>query len=147
MKSLTEDDHPFAHAKIKNWIFDFQFPGNSFEFTIVLDDFGGSEIWASWIQISFAEFKNLQNSGIQPTYNQFESYTTDVNLEISIESYFLVWMGLINQTNSVVVSDQIHCITKLSIHQRSKSRISKCRQYVGDRGRYSVTDTPVMSPI
>ena len=90
MKTLTGDDLPFAYTKIKQGILDFNFPENSFKFNIVLDDFGSSKIWGIRIEISFAEFKNLENSGIQPTYDQFESYTTDVNLEISIESYFLV---------------------------------------------------------
>jgi len=39
MKSLLEDDHPDAHAKVKKWIFDVQFPGNWFEFDIIGNDF------------------------------------------------------------------------------------------------------------
>ena len=33
------DAHANAHAKVKKWIFDVQFPGNFFEFGINLNDF------------------------------------------------------------------------------------------------------------
>ena len=52
-----------AHAKIENWIFDAQFPGNWFEFGIILNNFWSSTIWAIPINISSAEFKN---PGIKP---------------------------------------------------------------------------------
>ena len=59
-----------AHAKIKNWIFDVQFPGNWFGFSIILHDFWSSTICAIRIQFSFAQFKNPKNPGIQPTYGR-----------------------------------------------------------------------------
>ena len=47
-----------AHAKVKNLIFDFWFPGNRFGFGIILNDFWSSTIWAFEILISYAELKN-----------------------------------------------------------------------------------------
>ena len=35
-----------AHAQVKKWIFDLQFPGSWFEFDITLSDFWSSVIWA-----------------------------------------------------------------------------------------------------
>ena len=50
-------------------MFDVQFPGNWFGFSIILHDFWSSTICAIRIQFSFAQFKNSKNPGIQPNYN------------------------------------------------------------------------------
>ena len=60
-----------AHEKIKNWIFDVQFPGNRIVFSIILHDFWSSTICAIQIQFSFAQFKNSKNPGIQPKHWEF----------------------------------------------------------------------------
>ena len=49
-----------AHAKVKRCIFDFQFPGNRFEFGIIEIDCSSSTIWAIRIRVSFAGFKMLK---------------------------------------------------------------------------------------
>ena len=54
-----------ANAKIKNWIFHAQFKGNSFLLGINLNDFWSSTIWAIRISLSFAQFKDPKNTGIQ----------------------------------------------------------------------------------
>ena len=59
--------YPNAHAKIKKLISDIQFPENRFELGIIKNDFWSSTIWAIPIQVSFPEFENLKNPGIQPT--------------------------------------------------------------------------------
>ena len=61
-----------THAKVKNWIFEIQFPGNWFEFGIIGNDFWSSTIWATQIHFFFAEFKNPKIPGIQPNYYQFK---------------------------------------------------------------------------
>ena len=55
-----------AHAKVKKLISDVQFSGNQFELGIIENDFWSSTIWAIQIQVSFPEFENPKNPGIQP---------------------------------------------------------------------------------
>ena len=50
-----------AYAKGQKWIQNGQFPGISFELSIILDDFGSSKIWVSQIRVSFVGFKNATN--------------------------------------------------------------------------------------
>ena len=57
-----------AHAKVKNGIFHFSFPGNWFELGIIGNDFSSFTIWAIQIQVSFTAFKNRKNPGIQPIH-------------------------------------------------------------------------------
>ena len=56
-----------AYAKVKKSIFDIQFPGNWFEFGMIENDFWSSTIWAIQIQVSYTEFENPKNPGIEPT--------------------------------------------------------------------------------
>ena len=58
-----------AHAKIKNWIFDVQFPGNWFGFSIISHNFWSPTICAIRIQFPFAQFKNSKSPGIQPSHS------------------------------------------------------------------------------
>ena len=51
-----------AHAKVKNGIFDFSFPGNWFQLGLIGNDFSSSTIWAIQIQVPFAAFKNRKNT-------------------------------------------------------------------------------------
>ena len=60
--------YPNAHAKTKKSISDIQFPGNQFELGITENDFWNSIIRAIQIQVSFPEFENPKNPGIQPKY-------------------------------------------------------------------------------
>ena len=60
--------YPNAYAKVKKWIFDVRFPGNCFEFDMILNDFWSSTFWAIQIKVSFTEFKNPKNPGIQHIY-------------------------------------------------------------------------------
>ena len=46
-----------AHAKVKNWIFDVQFPGKWFGLDIISNDFWSSTIWASQILLSLTKVK------------------------------------------------------------------------------------------
>ena len=57
-----------AHAKVKKWIFNIEFPWNWFEFDIISNDFWSSIIWAISIQVSLTEFKNPKIPGIQPSH-------------------------------------------------------------------------------
>ena len=54
-----------AYAKVKKWIFNVWFPGNCFEFDMILNDFWSSTIWTIQIKISFPRAKNPKNPGIQ----------------------------------------------------------------------------------
>ena len=58
--------YPNAYAKVKNLISDVKFTGNWFEFGTIENDFWSSTIWAIQIQVSFLEFENPENPGIQP---------------------------------------------------------------------------------
>ena len=60
-----------AHAKLKKWIYDIQYPGNRFEFDIISNDFWSSTIWAIQIQVSFPGVENPKNPRIQPSDEQF----------------------------------------------------------------------------
>ena len=71
-----------AHANVKKWILDVQFPGNWFEFGIIGNDFGSSRIWASQNQFSFSRFKNPKIRGIQPTNEPF-----NMNSDLRLSSY------------------------------------------------------------
>ena len=53
---------PNAHAKVKKWIFNVEFPRNCFEFDIILNDFWSSPIWDTLIDWDL----NSKNPGIQP---------------------------------------------------------------------------------
>ena len=57
-----------AHAKVKNWIFDVQFPGNWFDFGVILNNFWSFTIWAIQIQVSITELQIRKKPGIQPRY-------------------------------------------------------------------------------
>ena len=59
-----------AHAKVKKLIFEVQFPGNWFESDIIGNDFQSFTFSAIQIYVSFTEFKNSKNPGIQPTYTE-----------------------------------------------------------------------------
>ena len=59
--------HSNAHAKVKNWIFDAEFPGKLFEFGIILNDFWSSTIRGIQINTTLAELENPKNPGIQPS--------------------------------------------------------------------------------
>ena len=56
-----------AHANVFMSILHFWFPGNHFEFGIILNDFSSSTIWAIQIQASFPGVEIAKNPGIQPT--------------------------------------------------------------------------------
>ena len=58
-----------SHAKLKKLISDVQFPRNGFELGIIENDFWSSIIWAIQIQVSFPEFENPKNPGIQPNHD------------------------------------------------------------------------------
>ena len=62
--------YPNAYAKVKKLIFNVQFTGNWFEFGTIENDFWSSRIWAIQIQVSFLEFENPENPGIQPNNNE-----------------------------------------------------------------------------
>ena len=65
--NLSYSDKNFMHW-VRKWILDFHFPGNWFEFGIILNDFGSFTIWAIQNQISLTQLQNRKNPGIQPTY-------------------------------------------------------------------------------
>ena len=48
--------YPNAHANIKKWILEVQFPGNRLGFSIIRNDFGSATMWAFQIPVSFSEF-------------------------------------------------------------------------------------------
>ena len=58
-----------ANAKVKNWIFDVEFPENWFGFGIILNDFWSFTIWAIQIQVSITELQNLKNNLIMNGLN------------------------------------------------------------------------------
>ena len=51
---------PNAHAKVIKWIFELRFPGNWFEFIVIVNGFWSSTIWDIQIEVSFAGFKILK---------------------------------------------------------------------------------------
>ena len=57
-----------ANAKLKNWTFEVQFPGNYFEFDIIGNDFWSVKIWTIEIQVLYTEFEKPNNHGIQAIY-------------------------------------------------------------------------------
>ena len=57
-----------AHAKLKKWIYDIQYPGNRFEFDIISNDFWSSTIWAGQSRHELTGAKTQKNPGIQPIY-------------------------------------------------------------------------------
>ena len=64
--------YPNAYTKVKKLIFDVQYPGNWFEFGIIEYDFWTFTIWTIQIQVSFPEFENPKNPGIQPKYGHIQ---------------------------------------------------------------------------
>ena len=85
--------YPIAYAKVKNCIFDVQFPGKWSEFGIIGNDFFRPTIWPIQIQVLFAEFKNPKITGINLTMNHNESWVNDwFELKISIDHSVCLWM-------------------------------------------------------
>ena len=79
MKSRIMSTYSNAHAKVKNWIFAVQFPGNCFTFSIILNDFWSSTICGIRNQFSFAQFKNPKNPGIQPIHISWVMRCSKIN--------------------------------------------------------------------
>ena len=59
-----------AHAKVKNGIFDVQFPGNWFGSSSILNDFSRATICAFQIQVSFPGIEDPKIPGIHPNYDR-----------------------------------------------------------------------------
>ena len=74
--------YPNAYAKVQKLIFDVHFPGNCFEFGIILNDFWSSTIWSIQIQVSRTESENPENPGIQPTNAKRDDSKCSLNLKI-----------------------------------------------------------------
>ena len=72
----TISTYPNAHAKVQNWIFDVQFPGNWFRSGIIWNDFWSITIWAIQIEVSLADLQNRKNPGIQPNHIVFNTWPT-----------------------------------------------------------------------
>ena len=61
--------YPNAYAKVKKLIFHVEFPGNWFEFGIILNDFLSSTIWSIQIKVWRIQVKNPKMPGIQPKHS------------------------------------------------------------------------------
>ena len=95
MKWHTQKDHSFLrwpqpiqsdHAKVKKWIFEVHFPGNWFEFGIIVNDFWSFTIWAIQISVSFAGFKNPKIPGIQPNDTLSPTIISDRQIWCTLDS-------------------------------------------------------------
>ena len=95
--------YPKTHAKVKNWIFNVQFPGNWFGSGIIWNDFWSSIIWDNQIQVSFAGFKNHKNPGIQPTYELLFMFCTHWLLIILICCFGILRQDSEQSSNTVLV--------------------------------------------
>ena len=72
VKNVSHDVHlPKRLRKSQKVDFQRQFRRYLLDFGIILNDFWSSSIWAIHIQVSITEFRNPENPGIQPNYNEF----------------------------------------------------------------------------
>ena len=70
----TAITYPNAYAKVKNWNFESQLPGNWLEFDIIWNNFWSSTIVAIQIWVSFGQFKNLEIPRISTNNNHKKAY-------------------------------------------------------------------------
>ena len=73
--------YPNAYAKVKKLNSHVEFPGNWFEFGIILNDFLSSTIWAIQIKVWRTQVKNPKIPGIQPKYIKlYEAWKTSIGV-------------------------------------------------------------------
>ena len=85
-----------AHAKLKKWIYDIQYPGNRFESVIISNDFWSSTIWAIRIHVSFACSNIIQISGFNLVITLIVNSQKDQFQERMKPSKFILNYTLLN---------------------------------------------------